>query len=53
MLKWNQKKLQEDFELAYTEHYSHDYKQMLFNFYDFSEIRLIVNNFRGNHFHFI
>lgn len=48
ILKWNQKKLEEDFVLGYTEHYSHDYKQMLFNFYDFSEVRLIVNNFCGN-----
>ena len=45
ILKWNQQKLQEHFELGYTEHFSHDYKQMLFYFYDFSEVRLIVNNF--------
>ena len=45
ILKWNQKKLQENLVLGYTEHYFHDYKQMLFNFCDFSEVRLIVNNF--------
>lgn len=48
ILKWNQKKLQEDFMMEYKEHYSHDYKQMLFDFYDFSEVRLIVHNFCCN-----
>lgn len=43
---WNQKKLDEDFELGYTEHHSHDYKQMLFDFFDFSEVRLFVMNYR-------
>lgn len=48
ILKWNQKKLQEDFELGYTESYFHDYKQMLFDFYDFSEVRFMVDNIRAN-----
>ena len=45
ILIWNQAKLEEDFHLGYTEHYSHGYKQMLFNFHEFSEVRLIINNF--------
>lgn len=44
ILIWNQKKLEDNFELGYTEHYSHDYKQMLFDFRDFSEVRLIMQN---------
>lgn len=44
ILLWNQKKLAEDFQLGYTEHYTHDYKQMLFAFHDFSEVRLILHN---------
>lgn len=48
MLVWNQRKLEDDFELGYTEHYSRDYKQMLFEFHDFSEVRLIVNNYSEN-----
>ena len=43
---WNQKKLDENFELGYTEHHSHDYKQMLFDYCDFSEVRLFVMNNR-------
>lgn len=43
---WNQKKLDEDFELGYTEHHSHGYKQMLFDYFDFSEVRLFVMNTR-------
>lgn len=43
---WNQKKLNENFQLGYTEHHSHDYKQMLFDFFDFSEVRLFVMNNR-------
>lgn len=43
---WNQNKLDEDFELGYTEHHSHDYKQMLFDYFDFSEVRLFVMNNR-------
>ena len=44
ILVWNQRKLEENFQLGYTEHYSHNYKQMLFDFHDFSEVRLIVTN---------
>lgn len=44
ILKWNQNKLNEDFELGYEEDCSHDYKQMLFDFSDFSHVRLFINN---------
>ena len=43
---WNQNKLDENFELGFTEHHSYDYKQMLFNYLDFSEVRLFVMNDR-------
>lgn len=46
MIIWNQNKLDEDFELGYTENHSHDYKQMLFEYFDFSEVRLFVMNNR-------
>lgn len=46
IIKWNQKKLDEDFQLGFTEHHSHDYKQMLFELFDFSEVRLFVMNNR-------
>ncbi len=46
IITWNQKKLDEDFELGYTEHHSHDYKQMLFDYADFSEVRLFIMNQR-------
>ena len=46
IITWNQIKLDEDFQLGYTEHHSHDYKQMLFNYFDFSEVRLFVMNSR-------
>ncbi len=45
---WNQKKLDADFVLGYTTHHSHDYKQMLFDDPDFSEMRLFVLNERKN-----
>ncbi len=46
IVAWNQDKLDNNFQLGYTEHYSHDYKQMLFDFSDFSEVRLFVTNDR-------
>ena len=39
ILNWNQKKLEQNFKIGYSEHFSHDYKQMLFAFEDFHEIR--------------
>ena len=44
ILVWNQKKLEANYQLGYRDHYSFGYKQMLFDFYDFSEVRLIINN---------
>ena len=47
IITWNQNKLDDDFELGYEEHYIHDYKQVLFDFYDFSEVRLFILNVNG------
>lgn len=44
ILTWNQAKIQSNFELGYDEHFSNGYKQMLFEFNDFSEVRLFINN---------
>jgi len=44
IVAWNQKKLDENFQLGFTENFSHDYKQMLFAFSDFSEVRLYILN---------
>lgn len=41
----NQKLLENNFQLGMTEHFSHDYKQSLFEYSDFSEVRgFILNN---------
>lgn len=47
IIQWNQKKLDENFELDYTEHCSHDYKQVLFSFHDFSEARVFIQNVKN------
>ena len=44
IITWNQAKLDKNFQLRYTEHHSHDYKQMLFDYFNFSEVRLFVMN---------
>lgn len=36
---WNQKKLDSDFVLGYTTHRSHDYKQTLYDFGGYEEVR--------------
>lgn len=41
---WNQKKLDADFELGFTEDHSHDFKQIQFAFDEYSEVRVIVSN---------
>lgn len=46
IIRWNQKKLDENFELGFAEHVSHDYKQILFNFCSFSEVRLFIQNLK-------
>ncbi len=43
---WNQKKLEDNFELGYSEHCSHDYKQILFDFTGLSETRMYIMNDR-------
>ncbi len=47
IIAWNQNKLDDDFELGYEAHYIHDYKQVLFDFYVFSEVRLFILNVHG------
>lgn len=49
IITWNQDKLNKNFQLGYTEHYSHDYKQMLFDYFNFSEVRLFVMNNKKKH----
>lgn len=44
IISWNQQKLEQNFELGRTEHYSHDYKQMCFQYAAFSETRLFIGN---------
>ena len=46
MIQWNQKKLDENFELGEKEHHSHDYKQFVFDYFDFSEFILFIMNNR-------
>ncbi len=45
IVKWNQNKLDENFVLGFSEHHSHDFKQMLLEYADFSEVRLYVMNY--------
>lgn len=46
IIQWNQKKLNENFQCGDTEHVSHDYKQVLFDFCEFSEVRVFLQNIR-------
>lgn len=43
IINWNQQKLKSNFILGYKEHYSKDYKQILFNYEGFSEVRLFIS----------
>lgn len=49
IITWNQDKLDKNFQLGYTEHHSQDYKQMLFDYFNFSEVRLFVMNSKKEH----
>ena len=45
-IEWNQQKLEEDFNLGFTEHHSHDYKQVIYRFGGYSEVRgFWMNNY--------
>ncbi|MCC8024060.1 MAG: hypothetical protein LIP16_01965 [Clostridium sp.] len=45
-IQWNQRKLEEDFNLGFTEHHSHDYKQVIYRFGAYSEVRgFWMNNY--------
>lgn len=39
IIEWNQEKLEQNFCLGYTQHHKHDYKQVVYDFYGFSEAR--------------
>ena len=46
ILCWNQKHLENNFQLGFSEHYSHGYKQMYFKYGEFSEVRgFWMNNY--------
>ncbi len=44
IIEWNQKKLEQNFQLGYTEDHTYDYKQVQFDFHDFSEVRVFIFN---------
>ncbi len=45
-IEWNQRKLENDFNLGFTEHHSHDYKQAVYGFCGCSEVRgFWMNNY--------
>lgn len=53
IIAWNQEKLDNNFQLGDAEDFSHDYKQILFDFADFSEVRLyLINNQKYSTVHF-
>lgn len=39
IIQWNQQKLEKDFVLGFTEHFSHGYRQVLYSFREYSEVR--------------
>ncbi|NDO45615.1 hypothetical protein [Clostridium sp. MD294] len=46
IVEWNQHKIEQNFVLGFTEHRSHDYKQSVFYFKNYSEIRgFWLNNY--------
>lgn len=53
IIAWNQKKLESNFVLGYSEHYFHDYRQICFAYEGFSEVRLfMLNDRKKNEFSF-
>lgn len=48
IIVWNTGKLNDDFELGYDEHCSHDFRQIYWEYHDFSEVRLFVTNEQSN-----
>ncbi len=54
IIAWNTEKIGDDFVLGYDEHYSHDYKQSLWEYDNLSEVRLyIVNPEESDFFEFV
>lgn len=46
IVEWNQNLIENNFELGFTEHHSHDYKQAVFDYMDYSEVRgFWLNNY--------
>lgn len=46
IIEWNQYKIEQNFALGFTEHRSHDYKQSVFSFENYSEVRgFWLNNY--------
>ena len=46
IVEWNQNLIENDFELGFTEHHSHDYKQAVFAYMDYSKVRgFWLNNY--------
>lgn len=53
IINWNQQKIEDNFVLGRAQHVKYDYKQMLFDFGDFSEVRGFWINYRDkNEFDF-
>lgn len=42
IIEWNEKKLNENVELAVNEHCSNDYRQIVFDYHNFSEVRMFI-----------
>ena len=42
--EWNSRKLMENFQIGYDEHFSNDYRQVLFDYFGFSEVRVFILN---------
>lgn len=44
IIRWNQEKLEANFELGYTQHVKHNYRQSLFSFHRYTEVRGFWSN---------
>ena len=54
IISWNEEKLLEDFSIGVDEHYSHDFRQVCFDYRSFSEVRMFILNVKeDDEFNFI
>ncbi|WP_026525132.1 hypothetical protein [Butyrivibrio sp. MB2005] len=54
IISWNEEKLLEDFSIGVDEHYSHDFRQVCFDYHGLSEVRMfILNVTEDDEFNFI